>query len=89
MVIAEARGPATEVSCAALPSGFAIKPRKLRFGNGTANGYERADFEDVLRLEFGPAIADPWLAAHPSGLGLSYGYVLFRCPRVVGPGPVV
>jgi len=49
----------------------------------------RADFEDVLRLEFGPAIADPWLAAHPSGLGLSYGYVLFRCPRVVGPGPVV
>ncbi|MEY9965647.1 ubiquinone/menaquinone biosynthesis C-methylase UbiE [Streptacidiphilus sp. MAP12-16] len=41
----------------------------------------RADLEAVLRLEFPAEIADPWLAAHPAALGLSYGYVLFtiRC----------
>jgi SAM-dependent methyltransferase len=37
----------------------------------------RADFEAVLRLEFPADIADPWLAAHPDALGLTYGYVLF------------
>jgi hypothetical protein len=37
----------------------------------------RADFEDVLRMEFPPAVADAWLAEHPDALGLSYGYVLF------------
>jgi len=37
----------------------------------------RDDFEAVLRLEFPADIADPWLAAHPGALGLSYGYLLF------------
>ena len=37
----------------------------------------RADFERVLRLEFPPNVADPWLADHPAAQGLSYGYVLF------------
>ncbi len=37
----------------------------------------RADFEAVLRMEFPPDVADPWLTAHPDRLGLSYGYVLF------------
>ncbi len=37
----------------------------------------RADFERVLRLEFPPDVADPWLAKHPGVVGLSYGYVLF------------
>ena len=37
----------------------------------------RPDFEAVLRLEFPADIADPWLAAHPGALGLSYGYLLF------------
>jgi SAM-dependent methyltransferase len=37
----------------------------------------RSDFEDVLRLEFPRPIADSWLAARPSAVGLSYGYALF------------
>jgi SAM-dependent methyltransferase len=37
----------------------------------------RADLAAVLRLEFPAPVADAWLAAHPSNLGLSYGYVLF------------
>ena len=52
----------------------------------------RADFEAVLRMEFPRKVADPWLAAHPGALGLSYSYALFaidkpacsvarRCPR--------
>jgi SAM-dependent methyltransferase len=41
----------------------------------------RADFEAVLRLEFLAQTADPWLAAHPAALGLSYGYVLFTVYR--------
>lgn len=38
---------------------------------------KRADIEAVLRLEFPADVADPWLAAHPDALGLTYGYVLF------------
>lgn len=41
----------------------------------------RADFEAVLRLEFPPEVADPWLAAHPDALGLSYAYLLFTLRR--------
>ena len=41
----------------------------------------RADFDAVLRLEFPAQVADPWLAAHPEALGLSYGYVLFTVRR--------
>ena len=41
----------------------------------------RADFEAVLRLEFPAEVADPWLAAHPDALGLSYGYLLFTVRR--------
>ncbi len=37
----------------------------------------RADFEAVLRMEFPPGVADPWLTTHPDRLGLSYGHVLF------------
>jgi SAM-dependent methyltransferase len=48
---------------------------------------DRATFEAVLRLEFPPALADGWLAAHPTALGLTYGYVLFAVPaRVPPPG---
>jgi SAM-dependent methyltransferase len=45
----------------------------------------RDDFAAVLRMEFPPEVADPWLADHPSATGLSYGYVLFA---VVKPTPV-
>lgn len=31
----------------------------------------RTDFERVLRLEFPPDVADPWLADHPGVVGLS------------------
>jgi SAM-dependent methyltransferase len=41
----------------------------------------RSDFESVLRLEFPADVADPWLAGHPSALGLSYGYVLFAVTK--------
>ena len=41
----------------------------------------RPDFEAVLRLEFPAEVADPWLAAHPDALGLSYGYLLFALRR--------
>ena len=36
----------------------------------------RADFEAVLRMEFPLKVADPWLAARPGALGLSYSYTL-------------
>lgn len=38
---------------------------------------ERADFEQVLRLEFPAQSADAWLTNNPDRLGLTYGYVLF------------
>lgn len=41
----------------------------------------RPDLEAVLRLEFPPEVADGWLSAHPTRLGLSYGYVLFALRR--------
>jgi ubiquinone/menaquinone biosynthesis C-methylase UbiE len=37
----------------------------------------RADFEDVLRLEFPGEVSDSWLASHPDVMSLTYGYVLF------------
>jgi ubiquinone/menaquinone biosynthesis C-methylase UbiE len=51
----------------------------------------RADFEAVLRMEFPRKVADPWLAAHPGVLGLSYSYALFTVDKPDGllhaPGP--
>ena len=44
----------------------------------------RADFEAVLRMEFPLKVADPWLAAHPGALGLSYSYTLFTIAKPVG-----
>jgi hypothetical protein len=39
-------------------------------------------------MEFPRRVADPWLAAHPAALGLSYGYTLFAIdkPRGLLPG---
>ena len=44
----------------------------------------RADFEAVLRMEFPLNVADPWLAAHPGALGLSYSYTLFSVGKPAG-----
>lgn len=44
----------------------------------------RADFEAVLRMEFPLKVADPWLAAHPGALGLSYSYTLFTIDKPDG-----
>jgi SAM-dependent methyltransferase len=44
----------------------------------------RADFEAVLRMEFPLKVADPWLAAHPGALGLSYSYTLFTIGKPAG-----
>jgi SAM-dependent methyltransferase len=44
----------------------------------------RADFEAVLRMEFPLKVADPWLAAHPGALGLSYSYTLFTIAKPAG-----
>ncbi len=44
----------------------------------------RADFEAVLRMEFPVKVADPWLAAHPGTLGLSYSYTLFAIDKPAG-----
>ncbi len=41
----------------------------------------REDLEAVLRMEFPPEVVEPWLAANPDVLGLSYGYVLFCSVR--------
>lgn len=41
----------------------------------------RADLEAVLRLEFPPEVASPWLAAHPDRTQLSYGYLLHAWTR--------
>ncbi len=41
----------------------------------------RDDLEAVLRMEFPADLADPWLAAHPESLGLSYRYVLFAVDK--------
>ena len=64
---------------AAAVIGVEPDPALVEFGS-------RADFEAVLRLEFGADVADPWLAAHPAALGLSYGYVLFAATKVLGDG---
>jgi SAM-dependent methyltransferase len=44
----------------------------------------RADFEAVLRMEFPLTVADPWLAAHPGAVGLSYSYALFAVDKPAG-----
>ncbi|HEY0937332.1 MAG TPA: class I SAM-dependent methyltransferase [Trebonia sp.] len=44
----------------------------------------RADFEAVLRMEFPLKVADPWLAARPGALGLSYSYTLFAAGQPDG-----
>jgi SAM-dependent methyltransferase len=44
----------------------------------------RADFEAVLRMEFPLEVADPWLAAHPGALGLSYSYSLHAIDKPDG-----
>jgi SAM-dependent methyltransferase len=44
----------------------------------------RADFEAVLRMEFPLQVADPWLAARPGALGLSYSYTLFSVDKPDG-----
>ena len=44
----------------------------------------RADFEAVLRMEFPLRVADPWLAARPGAVGLSYSYALFAIDRPSG-----
>ena len=44
----------------------------------------RTDFEAVLRMEFPPDVAGPWLAARPRALGLSYGYTLFAVGKPDG-----
>ncbi len=44
----------------------------------------RAGFEAVLRMEFPLKVADPWLAAHPGALGLSYSYALFAIDKPAG-----
>jgi SAM-dependent methyltransferase len=41
----------------------------------------RADFEAVLRMEFPLAVADPWLAARPRAVGLTYSYTLFSIEK--------
>lgn len=41
----------------------------------------RTDFEAVLHLEFPRKIVEPWLAARPRALGLSYSYALFAITR--------
>jgi SAM-dependent methyltransferase len=41
----------------------------------------RADFEAVLRMEFPLPVAEPWLAARPAALGLSYSYSLHAVDR--------
>ena len=44
----------------------------------------RADLEAVLRMEFPLKIADPWLAAHPGTLALSYSYALYAIDKPAG-----
>jgi SAM-dependent methyltransferase len=44
----------------------------------------RADFEAVLRMEFPLAVANPWLAANPGALGLSYSYALSAVDKPAG-----
>ena len=44
----------------------------------------RADLEAVLRMEFPLKVADPWLAARPGALGLSYSYALFAVDKPDG-----
>jgi SAM-dependent methyltransferase len=44
----------------------------------------RAEFEAVLRMEFPLQVANPWLAARPGALGLSYGYTLFGVDKPHG-----
>jgi len=40
-----------------------------------------AALEEILRIEFPPALVDAWLHEHPGRSSLSYGYVLFAVSR--------
>ena len=44
----------------------------------------RADLEAVIRMEFPLKVADPWLAARPGAVGLSYSYALFALDKPRG-----
>jgi hypothetical protein len=35
-------------------------------------------------MEFPLKVADPWLAAHPAAVGLSYSYALFAVDKPAG-----
>ncbi len=49
----------------------------------------RTEFEAVLRMEFPLKVADPWLAAHPRAIGLSYSYTLFIIGKPEGTHTLV
>ena len=72
-----AGGPETDAWWAARGADRATVRSSWRFTR-------RADFEAVLRMEFPRKVADPWLAAHPGALGLSYSYALFALDKPAG-----
>jgi SAM-dependent methyltransferase len=72
-----AGGPETDAWWAARGADRATVRSRWRFTS-------RADFEAVLRMEFPPRVAGPWLAARPGALGLSYSYTLFTVSKPAG-----
>jgi SAM-dependent methyltransferase len=76
-VLVPAGGPQTDAWWAAQGASRATVRSSWRFTS-------RADFEAVLRMEFPLKVADPWLAAHPGALGLSYSYTLFAVDKPRG-----
>jgi SAM-dependent methyltransferase len=72
-----AGGPQTDAWWAARGADHATVRSSWRFTS-------RADFEAVLRMEFPLQVADPWLAAHPGALGLSYSYSLHSIDKPDG-----
>jgi SAM-dependent methyltransferase len=76
-VLVPAGGPQTDAWWAAHGASRATVRSSWRFTS-------RADFEAVLRMEFPVKVADPWLAAHPGALGLSYSYTLVAVDKPRG-----
>ena len=72
-----AGGPETDAWWAARGADRATVRSSWRFTS-------RADFEGVLRMEFPLQVADPWLAARPGALGLSYSYSLHSIDKPDG-----
>src|SRR3984885_4616355 len=72
-----AGGPETDAWWAARGADRATVRSSWRFTS-------RADFEGVLRMEFPLQVADPWLAARPAALGLSYSYSLHSIDKPDG-----